>query len=215
MALTGVSGEQYQRSPHLGGPAFLVYYSPAFLRQSSRDSKGARLALAQLAATYRTARSLFPFNPKDTGKSVTVRIDQLKAVGDAATVCTSYCDGSMWILVRKSLQEAIVEQHSQRDLFVRLSAPFPSYSVHDMAPLALWEEALSSKPEDLSRRTGDTSQRTVTAQKEQEEIVPKLPEHRSSTVNPFTTIQSGVSLISAAVPRLSSSDRFSAAATQS
>ena len=32
MAISGVEGEQYSLSPQTGGPAFLVYYSPALLR---------------------------------------------------------------------------------------------------------------------------------------------------------------------------------------
>ena len=48
MALTGVAGQAYSlgnRPPtaeSLGGPAFLVYYSPAFLRQVRALFEGGR-----------------------------------------------------------------------------------------------------------------------------------------------------------------------------
>ena len=38
MALTGLAGQTYAHgSAAVGGPAFLVYYSPAFLRSAVRD----------------------------------------------------------------------------------------------------------------------------------------------------------------------------------
>ena len=40
MALTGLAGQTYAHgSAAVGGPAFLVYYSPAFLRSAVRDER--------------------------------------------------------------------------------------------------------------------------------------------------------------------------------
>ena len=43
MALSGLAEQTYSRgSAPTGGPAFLVYYSPAFLRSAVREPVGAR-----------------------------------------------------------------------------------------------------------------------------------------------------------------------------
>ena len=41
-----------------GGPAFLVYYSPAFVRHGGQTDLGTTVAM--LAEVYRAARTLFP-----------------------------------------------------------------------------------------------------------------------------------------------------------
>ncbi len=152
MARTGVAdeapyeslGEGAQSSPS-AGPAFLVYYSPAFVRQSSCTVEGARLALSQLAATYAAARSLFPLSEDDAAKSVTVRIDQLKALpGDAAKAAADmYSEGGVWVLVKKSKSEACVELWTQRQLFDGSARP------GDVCALPLWEKAF--EPDGTSR----------------------------------------------------------------
>lgn len=118
MALTGCSGQQFERSPQRGGPALLIYYSPAFLRQSCLCTETAKLALGMLAETYRAARALFPLGEgaDEQGHGVTVRIDVLKAAGTADDVLESYEQGTIWVLHRKSALEAVVERHTQDEL---------------------------------------------------------------------------------------------------
>ena len=59
------------------GPTFLVYYSPAFIRNLSPAD--ALPALRILTEVYRRARQLWPLTPTvGSHHSVTIRIDQLK-----------------------------------------------------------------------------------------------------------------------------------------
>lgn len=77
MARTGAADQRYSCSqPKVdGGPAFLVYYSPAFVRKLAPKDTGPALAL--LAEIYRCARKLWPLE-EDMSGTVTVRIDQVK-----------------------------------------------------------------------------------------------------------------------------------------
>lgn len=98
LARTGVRGEAYERSPvPEGGPAFLVYYSPAFVRQADDD---ARSALCALAAIYRAARRMWPLSAAAQGVTCTVRIDQLKG-RSPKEIATLHTDGSCWLLRRQ------------------------------------------------------------------------------------------------------------------
>ena len=91
MARTGIDGQTYTagRSPQeqstAGGPAFLVYYAPAFLRQSIGN---ALAGLRVLAGVYRAARALFPLSEGIEG-TVLVYIGQLKAGGAAGSLCNN------------------------------------------------------------------------------------------------------------------------------
>jgi len=80
MARTGIAGQAFQRAPKFGsesGPAFLVYYSPAFLRTMAPHH--AFEALMLLTEVYRRARKLWPLTrTQGNAHAVTIRIDQLK-----------------------------------------------------------------------------------------------------------------------------------------
>lgn len=63
--------------PDSRGPAFLVYYGPAFLQKAGLlDPFGAMQVLAEL---LRVARTMWPLKTSLSGVTVTVRIDALKA----------------------------------------------------------------------------------------------------------------------------------------
>mmetsp|Transcript_22047 Transcript_22047/g.52227 ORF Transcript_22047/g.52227 Transcript_22047/m.52227 type:complete len:706 (-) Transcript_22047:132-2249(-) len=111
MAITGIDGQTYTASPSKGGPAFLVYYSPAFLRQSVSN---ALAGLRVLAGVYRAARELFPLSA-DHGGCVIVHIDQLKAEGDIESLCATAGIGNLWMLVRKGEREAVAERYALFD----------------------------------------------------------------------------------------------------
>jgi len=111
MATTGINGQTYTASPTKGGPAFLVYYSPAFLRQSVSN---ALAGLRVLAGVYRAARELFPLSA-DHGGCVIVHIDQLKAEGDIGSLCATAGIGNLWLLVRKGEREAVAERYALFD----------------------------------------------------------------------------------------------------
>mmetsp|Transcript_13697 Transcript_13697/g.29033 ORF Transcript_13697/g.29033 Transcript_13697/m.29033 type:complete len:1065 (-) Transcript_13697:456-3650(-) len=89
MSLSGVPGQRFPGGG-IGSPAFLVYYSPAFVRLGATDS--ARNALRMLAAIYKYGRQLFPDEEEDD-QDLTVDVDHVKAVlprsGDETSDATS------------------------------------------------------------------------------------------------------------------------------
>jgi len=121
MARTGIHDQHYHSTRRPGGPAFLIYYSPAFLRESLES---VQLALSVLAEVYQAARYLYPlsYDPSEAGRSVTVRIDLLKGCGDAQSVISKCADGFTWILRRKNNQEAAVECVDSAELGELLSS---------------------------------------------------------------------------------------------
>ena len=139
LALTGIVGQSYRASAFAErGPAFLIYYSPAFLRTVAK--KHPLAALQMLAAIYRGARELWPGVPSEsdslvggalsrlqwrrqskvavteTEGSVTVRIDQLKDM-DVEKLREAHAHGDRWFVSRRNDLEAIVIRHSARDIF--------------------------------------------------------------------------------------------------
>ena len=144
MARTGIQEQSYSTAACEGGPAFLVrafistdccltlysipvprlafpylldvhvqvYYSPAFLRKSSGHLLA---ALRVLASVYRAARSLFPVSNSEGSSGTIVYIDQLNAAGPADDLCSACGDGQMWLLVRQSDREAVVQRYSLFD----------------------------------------------------------------------------------------------------
>ena len=116
MARTGAEGQKYARTPQnhkVGGPAFLVYYSPAFVRALAPAE--AVEALRLLAEVYRRARRLWPLNAKSEGQSVTVRIDQIKELS-LPEIQAIYADGDSWLLSKRNNREAVVERHPLDDM---------------------------------------------------------------------------------------------------
>ena len=114
MARTGIANQTFVAAPAskggVSGPAFLVYYSPAFLRTLAPAN--ALEALRLLAEVYRRARSLWPLRPTaGSHHAVTIRIDQLKELklGD---ILSAFSQGESWILCRKNDNEAVVERHT-------------------------------------------------------------------------------------------------------
>lgn len=115
MSLTGVAGEPYACTPDATeGPAFLVYYSPAFVKIAAHDHL--TIALRMLAEIYRAARQLWPMRADSAGEGVTVHIGKLrglKVVDDISSA--SYLKGQVWLLVQTSAQEAVVQLESISD----------------------------------------------------------------------------------------------------
>jgi len=109
MGQTGMPGQTYSSGPSEGfGPAFLVYYSPAFLRRAL--STGAVDTLRLLAEVYRRGRAMFPRRMDfETGQTVSIRVDQLK---EKATdeIMSVYGSGDVWVLNKRNELEAVVER---------------------------------------------------------------------------------------------------------
>ena len=116
MALTGRAGECYSATPRFGelGPAFLVYYGPALLRQSATGELPT-VGLRCLAEVYRAARELWPLSSGDATKCVTLRVDRLKAV-ETAKIVQMYEAGQVWFLKRASDKEGVIELISLHEL---------------------------------------------------------------------------------------------------
>jgi len=120
MSRTGVMGQSYsaalapsEATEKLMGPAFLVYYGPAFLQNLGNDSPGKRLVI--LAEIYRCARALWPASVAKAGASVTIRVDVIKTLSSAAIVEASL-GHDCWMLVKHNETEAFVERSSKKKL---------------------------------------------------------------------------------------------------
>ena len=101
---------RYALAPVEDGPAVLVYYSPAFLRNLTQDSP--LEALRILAMVYRHARSIWPASAEAEGSSVTVFLDALKACASLDAALRAYTRGEFWVLAQRSDSEAVVEMRS-------------------------------------------------------------------------------------------------------
>ena len=115
MALTGIAGETYEgTSGNAHGPAFLLYYSPAFVRATAHEDVG--IALRMLAEVYRCARHLYPKSAAAADKTVTVHMAAMKASTIKELSDETYSGGSAWLLVRTSDSEAVVETRRMMQL---------------------------------------------------------------------------------------------------
>mmetsp|Transcript_11817 Transcript_11817/g.29746 ORF Transcript_11817/g.29746 Transcript_11817/m.29746 type:complete len:832 (-) Transcript_11817:27-2522(-) len=120
MARTGCVGQSFssdlvprEASVQLEGPAFLVYYGPAFLQNLGNDIPVRRLSV--LAEIYRCARELWPASVAKAAVNVIIRIDVIKAlsVGDMQEASVR---GDVWMLVKHNDSEAFVERSSKKKL---------------------------------------------------------------------------------------------------
>jgi len=106
MALTGIRGQSFGRSPASGGPAFLVYYGPALLQRCATRAE-MRKVLTALASVYDSGRRLWPRRQDRGHETVTIEVAQLRAMSIDAAV-----DGSgakiprVWVLARENDREA-------------------------------------------------------------------------------------------------------------
>ena len=116
MAVTGIKGQHYQRTVGSSstaisntvsaGPAFLVYYSPAFLRTAARSD--CLQGLRMLAEVYRVARSLWPLSTSKADETVTLRVDQMKE-RSPERIIEGHQWGECWMLVKRNELEGVIE----------------------------------------------------------------------------------------------------------
>jgi len=120
MALTGCAGQLYsagicpkevRERPY--GPAFLIYYGPAFLQNMGNDSPAAKIRM--LAEIYRLARIIWPAQAEKVAQYVTIRIDCIKEIS-VADIRKAPLSGDKWVIVKRNETEAFVERSSQRRL---------------------------------------------------------------------------------------------------
>jgi len=118
MALSGVRSESYTRAPNaVGGPAFLVYYSPAYLRHCcvAGTEEAARDGLVTLAEVYRAARALWPLVEGAESETVTIMVDELRACNDVE-VKQAYLEGQAWLLERTTTTTGSVRRKPLAEL---------------------------------------------------------------------------------------------------
>ena len=107
MVLPGLATGGFSCGGANGGPAFLVYYAPAFIRHNLDDPAW---GLHVLADVYRQSRALWPLVRDVADQNVTVRIDVIKAKGKV-DIEAAVRNGKHFFLCRRNDLEAVVEQH--------------------------------------------------------------------------------------------------------
>jgi len=141
MARTGCVGQSFssnlapkEATARLEGPAFLVYYGPAFLQNLGNDSPVKRLSV--LAEIYRCARELWPASVAKAAINVTIRIDVVKAlsIGD---ILDATLAGDVWLLVKHNESEAFIERSSKKKLNKMIAAG-QRFQVLDHTNLSLY-----------------------------------------------------------------------------
>jgi len=138
MALSTQAGVAYSRSPSVrGGPGFLVYYSPAFLRNccAGAAGRGSHIGLVALSEVYRAARRFWPRSSEKEAEGVTVYVDELKSCASVDDMLAVYSDGCCWVLVRENDSSAIVRRCQIEKLPVQLAKK-------DCEILRLWSTAV-------------------------------------------------------------------------
>jgi len=112
MARTGLPGQYYSRGqPRRGGPAFLVYYSPAFVRTQVPSETDEMYRI--LAEVYRRSREMFPLKDDFApNQSVSIRIDQIKE-HSAKEIRAVHNHEDTWVLVKRNELEAVIERRPE------------------------------------------------------------------------------------------------------
>uniref|UniRef100_A0A7S0F9Y2 Uncharacterized protein n=1 Tax=Pyrodinium bahamense TaxID=73915 RepID=A0A7S0F9Y2_9DINO len=120
MSRSGCVGQNYSQElipgevcTRPGGPAFLIYYGPAFLQNLGSDPPAQRLAV--LAEVYRCARAVWPESIAKVASTVIVRIDTIKGLSISNMLEVS-AKGDVWLLVKHNENEAFIERSSKRKL---------------------------------------------------------------------------------------------------
>eukprot|EP00416_Gambierdiscus_australes_P038209 CAMPEP_0171100174 /NCGR_PEP_ID=MMETSP0766_2-20121228/52793_1 /TAXON_ID=439317 /ORGANISM="Gambierdiscus australes, Strain CAWD 149" /LENGTH=757 /DNA_ID=CAMNT_0011559949 /DNA_START=75 /DNA_END=2348 /DNA_ORIENTATION=+ len=120
MALTGCVGQSFSPEvvpkevrDHPTGPAFLIYYGPAFFQNLGNDRAVFRLSV--LAEIYRCARQLWPASVAQVATTVIVRIDTIKTLS-ANDLIQVTKQGDLWLLVKHNDGEAFIERSSKKKL---------------------------------------------------------------------------------------------------
>ncbi|CAE7559153.1 unnamed protein product [Symbiodinium sp. KB8] len=115
MSRTGTENQSFSEGfvpssvrARLAGPAFLVYYGPAFLQRMHNDSPLRRLEI--LAEIYRRARKLWPATNDQAGSFVTLRIDAITIQGK-----WSSSDPELLLLRMCSNKQAVIERKPEAD----------------------------------------------------------------------------------------------------
>jgi len=120
LARTGTLCQSYSHDlvPHgvhvsPAGPAFLVYYGPAFLQNLGTDDPKRRLWV--LAEVYRRARELWASNVAKAAANVIIRVDMIKSL-TLDQIIEATAKGDVWLMMKHNESEAFIERCSKRKL---------------------------------------------------------------------------------------------------
>jgi len=118
MSRTGCVGQAFSSSlvpqevvEHEQGPAFLVYYGPAFL-QHRDTSEELRRRLLLLTEVYRCARGIWPATEQQAGSTVIIRIDAIKGMSISEMRSVELAQ-DMLLMLKGSANEAVIERASK------------------------------------------------------------------------------------------------------
>jgi len=146
MARSGCVGQSFSSqlmpkdsASRLEGPAFLVYYGPAFLQNLGNDSAIKRLSV--LAEIYRSSRELWPSSVSKVGNNVTIRIDMIKALS-ISDMQEAAVKGDVWMLVKHNETEAFVERGSRRKLN-KMVAKQQKFQVLDLGCVYAYDDTMA------------------------------------------------------------------------
>eukprot|EP00929_Paragymnodinium_shiwhaense_P080548 TRINITY_DN42019_c0_g1_i1.p1 TRINITY_DN42019_c0_g1~~TRINITY_DN42019_c0_g1_i1.p1 ORF type:complete len:1132 (-),score=273.91 TRINITY_DN42019_c0_g1_i1:347-3742(-) len=114
---TGCRGQTYQRNTVCGGPAFLVYYSPALLQRNNKSKDGLEKALRTLCQVLRGARGIWPMSLRQQHQTVIIQIGELKAQDIDVVIRDPGGEyRSVWIVLRNNDKEGVVTLCRASDL---------------------------------------------------------------------------------------------------
>ena len=153
MALTGIADTPYAATPGArGGPAFLVYYSPHFVRAEAKDNEV--VALRMLAEVYRAARCLWPRSDDAAASActVTVHIAEMKNLRTGA-IQDVFGQGDVWLLKRVSDKEAVVTRAPLEEMHVA-GGGSPGT---DFLPLRFWPAQFTAASADGGSERSDST----------------------------------------------------------
>merc|ERR1719330_2134081 len=114
------------------GPAFLVYYGPAFLQNLGNDCPIRRLSI--LAEVYRRARELWPLNVARAAHNMIIRVDMIKSL-TSWEIQQAMLKGDVWLMLKHNESEAFIERSSQKKLN-RLIAAGQQIQILDVSNLS-------------------------------------------------------------------------------
>lgn len=144
------------RPTSAGGPAFLAYYAPAFVKLAAseeisyekvthrHDRCAVIISLRLLTETFRAARRLWPRSSEGAGRTVTLHLGQIKGE-PVSTILGAHQEGDCWVLVQRSENEAVVERHALQALLEGKVASGSATLLH------FWSSQVSKHSDELLR----------------------------------------------------------------
>jgi hypothetical protein len=116
LARTGCAEQTFERFASGGGPAFLIYYSPALMQRNNDSPGGLEAAMHMLCVVLRGARALWPLKAEAQDNSVIIMIDELKTKSIERIVQNDGDHRNVWVLMRVNSNEGVVYLRRTSDL---------------------------------------------------------------------------------------------------